>query len=294
MSSTLLQLLLALIPTIAGLLGGFFLRRSEWKPLALGTIATGVGLSLAIATYFWAFEAGECSGVGDVSCRINENEGILTVLTIVLAVIAIWTSALSRASDKRNARLSAEKRFAQHLDSAIGECRHNLIHIAMAYNDTGDLKRIPQVQIYRARDLDTPEFKEHLPVRVRNLLNSVVRMGSKMPQSKQWSTAATPIELMSFTVALLRFMNGIVTLQPDHPDWLHDDPICRDMMRAQESRAPCPFYSSEVKNDLAWLRTHQIPVFCWIKDEDLDGVQVIEMRQRTRDYQLDYLRRRRG
>lgn len=267
-------------------------RKSAWRSLAGGVVATGLGLSLAFATYFWVFETGACADVGSVSCRINANEGILTVLTIVLAVIALWTAALGRTIDRRQERDSADRRFAQHLEAAVGESRHNLIHIAMAYNRQNRLARMPQVQVFRARDLDTPEFRYRLKPKVRSLLDSVVRMGSRVPERLP-AQDDPPFELVSFTVALMRFMNAVICLQPDHPASLHGDPIFRDMVQALDSKAPCPFFASEVKADLAQLRTHQTPVFCWIKDEDLEGVEVVDMKQRTRDFQLDYLRQQR-
>src|SRR4051794_4478347 len=101
MISFLAQALLALTPLLLGALLVRLARdRAGWEPFALGVFVTGVGLTAAVATYLWVFEDAECGGMTHLGCRLNKNEGVLAVLGIVLAVVALWTTALTREFDR--------------------------------------------------------------------------------------------------------------------------------------------------------------------------------------------------
>jgi hypothetical protein len=52
-------------------------------------------------------------------------------LAIALGVIAIWATVLARTADDRRKRAERREDFEAHLNSALGEVRHNLIHFAM-------------------------------------------------------------------------------------------------------------------------------------------------------------------
>ena len=71
----------------------------SWRPFLPGIVATAVGLGLSCATYVWVFADGPCADASSFTCRLNENQGIFHLLpTIVLAVLALWTTMLTRVS----------------------------------------------------------------------------------------------------------------------------------------------------------------------------------------------------
>lgn len=290
MLSQVVYLVAAVSPTLVALVVARVKSEdARWRSWVPGLIATSAGLTLSIATYLWVFEDGQCGGTTSFTCRINGNQGILTLLTIVLAVLALWATALTRVWDRTEAARASAKHFSEVLDAAIAELRHNLIHVAMAFNDAKQLEVIPQIQTSRLEEALTPDLRGRLDRRVRSYADATIRNGTKLQGLEVPPDGSAPEELRYFTQTCLLLMNRVVASQANHPDWLHTDPIVRDMVEAMQPGAPCPFFSSLVRNDLPRLRTEELPVFCWWKDEELQGVHVIEMGQRVRDYQIAYM-----
>jgi hypothetical protein len=54
-------------------------------------IITIVGGAVFLYSYIWAFDFSSCArGRADFVCGLNQNQGILTFITLLIAVIAIW------------------------------------------------------------------------------------------------------------------------------------------------------------------------------------------------------------
>lgn len=128
----------------------------EWRPLLPGILGTAFGVGLSIAAYVWFFETGSCSGRGDVACVLNANQGPLTALTILLAVAALWVTLLVREFDRRADRRASRERAKVALEEAADEWAHNLIHIAIASNNDGELDYDPQVSVSHTARLFSP------------------------------------------------------------------------------------------------------------------------------------------
>jgi hypothetical protein len=265
----------------------------KWKPLGPGVVGTALGLSVSIATYIWVFEPAQCGDVASLSCRVNANQGIIALLGIALGVIAIWTTVLTRTADDRRTHAKEEEDFEQHLSVALGEARHNLIHYAMSYDEEDKLTGIPQFETDMARKLSDPKFSSKITNGFRASLSASIRMGDlasrvlRLPPDR-----STPDTLEAYIQAMLALLNSAICEQPGHPAWLHDDPILRDMQREHNADAVCVFRASQAEKDLPRIRTRSLPVFCWIQDADLDGAAVYDIKQRARDYQIDYRAKR--
>lgn len=294
MGGNVAEILVALAPLVAALGLLAWKRVKRLGTLQIGLVATSLGLSLSIATYFWVFTGGNCADSLSFTCRMNGNQGILTLLTLVLAVIALWTSAIARYSDQRRDERAAHSKFAQHLNAALGEARHNLIHIAMAYGDGHALREMPQFQSERLKDLARPEFASFIDSDFSSELSAAIRTCelAKKEELLPHSEGATPEGLRMFTCAQMRLLNAAI-VSANHPSWIHSDPAMRDIDSARDPHAKFPFYASTLVTTLPHLRTNQVPVFCWLKDQELEGVKVVGMKDRIRDYQLDRMARRR-
>ena len=282
------EILVVLVPATVGTLMWRAKRDDvRWTPFLGGIVATGVGLSVAIATYFWVFSDGGCEGSEAFTCRLNGNQGVLAGLGIVLAVVALWTTVLTREFDRRRAAAAGERRFSEALDSAIGEVRHNLIHVAVNTHADGSVDAVPHVSALRVEELLSLEFRQYLHQVVLNSLDAIRRNVDRVNKLPQGPTPDTPESLQALTQTSLLFFWRVLQHQPKYPRWVDGDPVLNYIRAALDTSMICPYFASRAEDEglLPGLRTNDIPVLCWWKDRDLPGVTVLEQGQRFFDYQ---------
>ncbi len=150
-------------------------RDQDLRRLVPVIVATALGVGVAGVAYIWIFQEGpQCSGRADFACQLNANQGVLTLLGLVLAIGALWTTVLIRFFDQRSEARSLRSRVDMALTGAMEEVRHNLIHVALAYSHSGDFTDLPVIKIDETcRLLDEP---------VRRMLSPQVVRGAELIQ----------------------------------------------------------------------------------------------------------------
>ena len=132
-----------------------------FRPLPLGGLVTSAGLLIAIAMYLWLFDRSGCEPNNSFACTINANQGLLTLLGLVIAAAAIWTGAISSAAARRRTENEEIARTALIVRAAVAELNHNLVHVACAY-DENTLTELPQVTTESTRLLLESPNRERL------------------------------------------------------------------------------------------------------------------------------------
>lgn len=278
---------LLLILGISGI-GTFVIVRqlpATWTNLKPAAIATIWGIGLFSATYFWGFEDGTCSSVGSVACRLNANQGVLTVLTLLLAILAVWATLLTRELDERARRRQMQDDLQAAVGEGFRECTHNLIHVAQAFNEHKVLRRLPQTSRLAIARLLQPDMASQLPRRYRLSVDAVYRTWETL-RALSWDESfaqKVPSELQNYTRACLMALKDSVEYFPEACGDRDDKRYARDFWRLKGRHTHFYFFSSGGLRDIAHLRADEVPVLCWWADTDIEGVEIVEEGRRFKD-----------
>jgi hypothetical protein len=256
-----------------------------WSSLKPAAVATVWGAGLFAATYFWGFEEGTCDGVDSIACRFNANQGVLTVLTLILAVLAVWTTLLTRELDARAKRRQMQDELTAAVGEAFRECTHNLIHVAQAFSDDKMLQKLPQTSRLAVARLLQPDLASQLPRRYRLSVDAVYRTWESLKAITWQGSYAhqVPSELRNYTRACMMVLKDSVDWFPDACGDPDDDRYARDFWRVKGKHAHFYFYSSSGKREIPHLRADEVPIFCWWTDAAIEGVEIIEEGRRFKD-----------
>lgn len=127
----------AVLLLVLGVLGAIGIRwlscKPDWSRFVPGATVTLLGALLLIAFYRWWFDVGTCGGRSDVVCLTNQNQGVLTLVALLVAGLAVWVEFLARNTERLRLREEEEIRVHQAVAAAIEECHHNLIHVALCF-----------------------------------------------------------------------------------------------------------------------------------------------------------------
>jgi hypothetical protein len=276
-----IALLIAIVWLLAGVFAWKMRSSPDWRPLLPGILATALGVGLSIAAYEWLFETQTCNGHGDLACVLNANQGLLTALTIVLAVVALWVTLLVREADRRVSRQAARQRAKVALEEAADEWSHNLIHVAIASQDDGELEYGPQLSVDHTARLFLPD--------IAALMGEVImRRGDRLRRTYERLAARHDDE--DAKDALGGFVNNSMHLllraHADHPKWCA--PVLQraglqDIRRLAGRTAYLCFRSSEAHEIAARLRREEIPILCWVNDDGPPGIDVFPQLPRFQD-----------
>ena len=255
---------------------------AAWRPLLAGIVGTAAATSVSIAAYLWLFEREGCSGRGDIACVLNENQGTLSLLALVLAAVGLWVVAINRLTDRLSARRAASDQAFVALRAALEEAEHNLIHVACK-TDIGrnQLTGPPQLSILQATALLQPD--------VRPLLDAlVVQSAENLLRNYDGFRRAADVPEAWYYVAA--FVNTSLSLLLEsgtaHPEVAVDvlaRPGYQDLRSAVTTGYHVAFASLEAERHAAHLRSHDVPVICWFNVDPPPGVRVRPQCVRFRD-----------
>ncbi|MBS1891049.1 MAG: hypothetical protein JST59_07140 [Actinobacteria bacterium] len=286
---------MAILVAALGVLTVWLRRDEELRRLVPAVIGSAAGLLAAAATYIWLFQVGpQCTGRGDFGCQLNANQGVLTLLGLVLALGALWTSVLMRFFDQRSANRELKNRADSALLAALEEIHHNLIHIALSYDDSQTFRGIPILKTSEtAQLLRQPirnQFYEgilHGAERIEIQFTAIQRLaaGEAQDENEQLGTAE-PFCIEAFVNQSL----GVLiwagrTTQVGH-DFLHK-PGLQDLHRAIEPGSDPYIYfrtsDTDLKVELPTIRSEGAAIVCWWNDDPPERALVLAQGPRFKD-----------
>lgn len=289
-----------------------FAARAAWKRASLRRLVPGAlvsvgGLLLLIAFYRWGFSQGDCGSRGELVCLTNENQGVLTLLALFIAAVAIWVEVLARHAEEKKEAEKRKARADKVVAAAIGECHHNLIHIALCYDGGDQMKHLPWgISIDSVCTLGGPEIRpdvsELLLDRLdafRRTYETVQELRSDVQHARSDEERARaedrllsePNPLQSFVLQNIGFLveawmdySTVSTCRQSlEKPGLQDLP--RLVRAASHSRARYQAFrtsDSEPQEEAATIRTEEIPIVCWIDDQPI-GVATFALKPRFAD-----------
>jgi hypothetical protein len=284
--------LLEIVCVAAPLVGvSLVVRTSRFPALAPflpGIVATGLGVSLFEVTYLWIFQKGAtCSGLGDVGCRLNSNQGVLTTLTLALAAAAIWTTVITREMDRRRAKSAMAERAYTAVYAAVDECHHNLIHVAIAFDSESRLRRRPQLSMSCLTSLNLPDLRMYISPVVMDTLAAICRNHEQwveMPWSDDDETSLPEV----FTAFVSRSLVFLMLCMRDHPSWVPPDlaePGMRGLREAIDIDTVLFSYASSdtSEQDVASLRREGGALVVWWDDAPIHNLKTFALGEPFRD-----------
>jgi hypothetical protein len=238
----------------------------NWRPLLPGLVGTVVGAVVSLAAYLWVFEQSRCSGREDVACMLNQNQGMLTFLTVILAVAAIWVAALNRHHDQRARRRAARLRASVALTSALDEIAHNLIHVSLAHHGTTSLHAVPQISISEVSNVCAQEFRLVLNPEIVSAAQNMCRNVARVEGAKGVPRAEHHVQSIvnnSLTMLVLS-----TKYHPSAAEPIVSQPGFQDFRElAKVDGVWVGFRSSQAEPDAAELRSNDVPILCWFDDD---------------------------
>lgn len=281
---------IALIAAGASLTAWRLRNRTQFARLLPGALVTVLGLLVLIAVYRWGFSDASCGGRGDVVCLTNSNQGVLTVIALLLAVLAVWVEVVSRHSREHKEAEDRSVRVHQAVGHAIGESTHNLLHAALCYTN-GQMLRTPWgIAIDDICALNQTEYRHDVDDRV---LGHVDKIRRTFEAVQEWRGQKMNEQASGNQIALVPIVEphpfeGFVVhhlgLLLDAWSAYKDVPACRELLRAPglqdlqtvfEHASKRPLYLSfrtsdeDTQRDAATIRTKNGIVACWIDDQPI-------------------------
>jgi len=263
-------------------------RNPTWRPLLPGFVGTGVGAAVCLVVYGWGFDVSTCNGRGDVACMLNANQGVLTVVALLLTVAGLWVAALNRVADQRENAVDAARRRQRVIASALEETGHNLIHVALAYDTRGErLQGVPQLSVEEVLRLCDPEFQSSIFPGVLEAARAINRNLEGIRYAERERDGTTLHDrLEGFVNNSLRLLAYAAKTHPHESHEILGRPGYQDFRRLAIHPANAfyvAFRSSECESEAPALRTDEVPVLCWWNDRAPEGVEVFAEGPRFRD-----------
>jgi hypothetical protein len=291
---------------IGGVIAAIKLRRDpDWSRLIPGAVVTLAGFLLLIAFYRWWFDVGTCDGRQDVVCVTNQNQGVLTLLAVLVGAVAVWVEVLSRHRE-RLMRQREERRHAnQTVGAAIEECHHNLLHAALCY--TGEemthlpwgmsIDEICALTHREHRHLVDEKVLGHID-RIRRTYDSVralrVRFDNAANDEEREAARAAllaePHQFGGFIIHSLGLLRDAWIAYRDVPGCRKylEQPGLQDLPRLAEALIGRPLYGyfrtsdQDAQQEAATIRRKEAIVACWFDDKPL-GVKTFTFGPRFLD-----------
>jgi hypothetical protein len=245
--------------------------RRDLRPLLSWIVGTAVGSVVSVAAYLWVFEGSGCDGRGDFACMLNENQGVLTFVALILAVAGLCVAAWYRERDARSARRSARERAKNALHEALEEASHNLIHVAEAYDrEKRVLRSVPQLSAADTSYLCDQQFRLRFDRRIiraaqnmgRNLEGVERSSNDDLGKAERWLDPLVTNSLRLFLYAG-KYAPKVAASFFEQPGYEH----LRELAALKSWRAY--FRSSEVREYPP--DSEDTPVVCWFDDDALLG-----------------------
>jgi hypothetical protein len=260
-------------------------------PLFPGVVVSVLGLILVVVSYLWLFEAPHtCMGRDDFPCMINSNQGFLTLLGLLIAVVALWTGIVANAVGRRREGQEAEARTRTAVCDAIDELHHNLQHIAGSYRGN-QIRLVPQITVDSTLALLEPANRLQLSSAVIKAIEPLRRNAERLKELRAATrdpngpppSTADPEPIGGFFRCSLEVL---IFFWRHHHAWSCNAlqrPGLQDLPRFAPNRALITYRSSEAISDAPWLRTEEAPLVCWLDDQPIPGVKAYAVGQRFVD-----------
>lgn len=282
-------------------------------------IITIFGSAVLLYSYVWAFDFSSCSrGRADFVCGLNENQGILTFVALLIAVIAVWVTLLAEEDRRREQATSKQQELTALIQQTVNETNHNLIHMAQETDRSGAFTGVPQLSVVYAATLHSPPMVGSFSPALVHLAETLVRVHEIVQQAaeksswrihSQLETSDSNADEPTLNVELIQMLksfalNSISLLLQACKD--HDEhltaflrrPGRQDLARilaastkAMSRNSAMAFYnsyylvyrSSSAKRVAPQLRLQEVPLVCWVEDEVIPKVTTYSIGDRYHD-----------
>jgi hypothetical protein len=241
---------------------------------------------------------------------LNTNQGFLTAEAIVLTVVAVWAGIILEVSRRASTRKQAEKDTAERkrrvdeeadllLSNALQETFHNLIHISQVTDAKGRIVREAQISdlsVQKANALtSTAELRQtalwrkiDAVFRTFDRLQNEIAQHPMSPGNENLRLASL---YQSYIACSFIFLFAAFEQSEAFRTRIKGGSIAENFARIQElaevvrearhiaKLEDCMRYdhlSSGAAPVAAELRQYDVPIACWIKDQDLPPLRIFE------------------
>jgi hypothetical protein len=295
---------------------GFLLFRAWSKnrtgPLVPGAAATIMGVGIFAESYLWLFDISDCNGRGDITCALNENQGLLTFLAVIIAVLTIWITVLANESNRRAVMRVENEELRTTLLGAVDEAIHNLMHLALCYNEQRTrFESLPQLSTFSVAELSSRNFRRSVASGVIRYADLMLRNYARIENANRMpdlilETDATERRqhymhhlqrpLYGFIAHSFHFLSWSLAEYEEWTRHVFQAPGLQDFQeikqraerkRDSDSSALIRYWyydlTSEAASRAANIRAGEEPLICWFKDKDIEGVEPFVLFNRFSD-----------
>jgi hypothetical protein len=264
----------------------------RYRRLLPAVAVTGAGMCVLIASYLWWLELGDCQSRNQVVCVVNANQGFLTLLALLLAAAGVWATLITSETVRYRAAVREAEHSRDTVRAALQELHHNLIHLALAFDGEGKIRRLPMgLSLDATRALSDPLCSGSVDRRLVALLDPMSRNFQRlMAFEQEWRNAKTGSPHQALHERLEgepNFLTGFVnnTIRFAIRAWLSHADWCRDHLGDGFQDVPAlaeaagghvywmAWRTSEIEEeDRADIRNRNLVVATWLDDDPI-GVQ---------------------
>jgi len=263
----------------------------RYRRLLPAVAVTGAGVCVLIASYLWWLELGQCQSRNQLVCVVNANQGFLTLLALLLAAAGVWATLITSETVRYRAAVREAEHGRDTVRAALQELHHNLIHVALAFDADGKIRRLPMgLSLDATRALSDPLCHGSVDRRLVALLDPMSRNFQRlMAFEQEWRNTKSgpphqalherledePGFLTGFVNNTIRFA---VRAWVSHPDWCRDylGDGFQDIPALVEALGNQTYWTtwrtSEIGEDAPDIRNRNLVVATWF-DDDSVGVR---------------------
>lgn len=162
------------------------IKRFQWlteRPALFRTVLASLGgvISLVLA-YFFLFDRVGTGGWTDVAGMLNANQGVLTLVGLVIAGMTVIISVVGRESVYIEQRRQQTKKLNKRVRLALDETFHNLVHVAQILGPDGTriAHQVPQVSFLSLEALMRDPAVERLHDSLLDVGSTILRFQDYM------------------------------------------------------------------------------------------------------------------
>ncbi len=259
----------------------------RYRRLLPAVAVTGAGGCVLIASYLWLLELGKCQNRNQVVCVVNANQGFLTLLALLLAAAGVWATLITSETVRYRATVREAEHGREGVRAAMQELHHNLIHVALAFDSDGKIRRLPMsLSLDATRALSDPVCHGSVDRSLVALLDPMNRNFQRlMAFEQEWRSAKTgaphqalherlegePSFFTGFVNNTIRFA---ICAWLSHPDWCRDylGDGFQDIPALVEATGGQAYWmawrtSTIREEDSADIRNNNLVVATWLDDD---------------------------
>jgi|GEM_PF-3732665 len=128
---------------------------------------------MILLSYAFVLEVSVVGGVLNIGRTINDNQGVLGLLGVLVAAYAIYITIRSQQFEAAHKRIDEENEVEKAVTTTVDEIIHNLQHFARQIAKDSSYLAFPATNFSNLFSLQNERWKRFIPIRIQYRINTL-------------------------------------------------------------------------------------------------------------------------